>query len=158
MKKIIALAVLCFLAVCMTASQNAISQTDSAVLKDFTRSGKIDGTTFNFVLLNDKTIELLFSAPAKYQIRAKANQATAFYVQGISDKNGAFSNKFVVEQNGETFDCESINIENFTGGNVNKGQKIKGILQLSKKIDLSHAFIIKASKDSVEFKLPTSAL
>ncbi len=158
MKKIFAAAVLCLLAVMMAASQYAMSdnKSDLALLKNFTRSGKIDGTNFNFILLTDKTVELLFNGPSKYQIRSIANQGTSFYVQGISEKSGAFDNKFAVAQDGETLDCTAINIENFAGGLVTKGQHIKGIIQLSKKLDLSHTFKIKGSRDSVEFKLPDS--
>jgi hypothetical protein len=43
-------------------------------------------------------------------------------------------------------------------GRVAKGQKIKGILRLSKKLDLSHPFVIKSAQDALEFKLTDEAL
>jgi hypothetical protein len=131
----------------------AQEQGSSSVLKEFTRSGSIQGVTLSFVLLTDKTIDLLFKAPGKYAIRARANQATAFYVQGVPTKDIKLDNKFVVEQDGETFDGSSLNINNFEGGNVAKGKRIDGILQLDKKLNLSRAFKIKNANSSVEFKL-----
>jgi hypothetical protein len=159
MKKIAALAILCFLATTLTAVYSQTSRSDTkSILNDFTRSGKIDGSSFSFVLLNNKTVGLLFTPPSMYQIRARASQGTAFYVLGAAEKKFTLEKKFVVEQDGQTFDCEMINIENFTGGEIAKGQKIKGILQLSKKLDLSHPFTIKGAQDSMEFKLTEDAL
>ncbi len=146
-----AAALVCTFSMTMAFAQEAASPSD--VLREFTRSGNMDGVVLSFVLLNDKTVDLLFEAPGKYAIRARANQATAFYVQGVPDKDIKLNNRFVVEQDGETFNCSSLNIKNFEGGNVAKGQRIDGILQLDKKLNLSHAFKIKGQNSSLEFKL-----
>jgi hypothetical protein len=159
MKKIAVFAILCFLAATLGAVYSRTTRSDTkALLNDFTRSGKIDGTNLSFVLLNNKTVELLFTPPGMYQIRARASQATAFYVLGAAEKKMTLDKKFIVEQDGEKFDCEMINIENFTGGDIAKGQKIKGILQLSKKLNLSHPFVIKSAQDALEFRLTEEAL
>ncbi len=150
MKKTVAIAVLCFLAVTTTAPQFVNSQDSMTVLKTFTRPGKIEGMTVSLTFLNDKTIDLIFSAPSKYAIRAKANQATAFYVQGVSEKSFTLNNIFTVEQDGQTYNCSAVNIENFAGGSVAKGARVKGILQLEKKLDLTHPFKIKNANNSID--------
>jgi hypothetical protein len=131
---------------------------NDSVLKEFTRSGNIEGVTLSFVLLNDKTVDILFTAPGKFAIRASANQATAFYVQGVTDKNIKLDNRFEVEQDGVRFTGAPLNIKNFQGGNVPKGQRIDGILQLDKKLDLSHAFKIISGRSSIDFKLSDATL
>jgi hypothetical protein len=153
MKKSLSLTILCFLAVIIAVPHIVKSQDSRAVLKNFTREGKLEGTTLKFTLLNEKTIDVLFTAPGKYAIRAQASQATAFYVLGVSEKNFTLNNTFVVEQNGQTFNCSAVNIENFSGGNVAKGAMIKGILQLDKKLDLTHSFKIKNAAHSFDMNL-----
>jgi len=156
MNRIIATALVCVFSVSMAVAQDEPSPT--AVLKEFTRSGNMDGVILSFVLLNDKTVDILFTAPGKYAIRASANQATTFYVQGVPDKDVKLNTKFVVEQDGQTFNCSSVNIKNFDGGTVAKGQRIDGIIQLDKKLNLSHPFTIKGQNSSLEFKLSEAAL
>ena len=162
MKKIVAAALLCFFAVAMAVSQDVDSQVENkdsaSVLKDFTRSTKMQGVNISFVLLTDKTVDLIFSGDSKYSIKARASQATAFYVLAVPERDMMISNKFVVEQNGQTHECSTINIENFAGGNVARGQRIKGILQLSVKLDLTRPFVIRNAQNKMEFKLSDSAL
>ena len=69
-----------------------------------------------------------------------------------------FNYKFAIEQDGQTLACEPINVQNFSKGVVTKGQKIQGLLQVEKKLDLSHPFLIKGEHDSLEFKLSDTAL
>jgi len=168
MKKIITLALLCFFVFTLAVSQNVHSQTDAkaskALIADFSRSGRINGARFDFMLLNDKTIDMLFTGPSKYSIKARASQATVFFVTMTPDSTITLNNSFSVVQDGQTFACEPVNIQNFTKGVVTKGQKIQGLLQVEKKLDLSHPFIIKGGQDfkggedSLEFKLSDSAL
>ncbi|MBP1611161.1 MAG: hypothetical protein H6Q04_3396 [Acidobacteria bacterium] len=162
MKKIVAVALLCFFAIAMAVSQDVDSQAEkrdpASVLKDFTRSTKMQGVNISFVLLNDKTIDLIFSGESRNSIKARASQATGFYVLAVPERDMMISNKFVVEQNGQAHECSSINIENFAGGNVARGQRIKGILQLSVKLDLTRPFVIKNAQNKLEFKLSDSAL
>lgn len=162
MKKMITFALLCFFAFALAVSQNANSQTDAkaskALLNDFSRSGHVNGMMFNFVLLNDKTIDLIFNGPSKYSMKARASQTTVFYISGTPPDTMTLNNNFSVVQDGQTLTCESVNVQNFAKGVVTKGQKIQGLLQLEKKLDLSHPFIIKGEQDSLEFKLSESAL
>ncbi len=156
MNKLIAVTIVCTFCINLAVAQETPSP--AAVLKDFTRSGNMNGVILSFVLLNDKTVDILFAAPGKYAIRARANQATAFYVQGVPDKDIKLDNKFVIEQDGQTFECVPVNIKNFDGGTVAKGQRIDGILQLDKKLNLSHPFTIKSQNSSLEFKLSDAVI
>jgi hypothetical protein len=79
--------------------------------------------------------------------------ATTFYIQGTPDKDIQLDTKFVVEQDGQTLTAASHNIKNFADGTATKGVRIDGILQLEKKLDLTHAFRIKGTHAAVEFKL-----
>jgi len=162
MKKIVALALLCFLGFLAVISQDVNAQNSaSAVLKDFMRASKMDGQNLTFVLINDKTLDLLFGASdsaGKDSIKAGASQGTAFFVFGVAENDTAINYKFSVEQDGLIYSCVSKNIENFDGSNVAKGQKIKGILQLEKKLNLNRPFVIKSSSNKLEFKLSQQAL
>jgi hypothetical protein len=161
-KSLLVLAIICALIGSIALAQEASktdSQADSVVLKEFVRSGKIDGVTFNFVLLNNRTVETLFQGSGKYAIRARANMATTFYVIARPDKDITLDTKFTVEQDGKEFSGEPINIQSFNAGPVAKGTQIGGLFQLSQKIDLTHPFKIKgANNSSIEFKLSTEAL
>lgn len=157
MKKTVVLTVLCFVAAIMMLPQIVQSQDSAAILKEFTRSGKIEGITLSFTHLNNKTIEVLFSGPSKYAIRAKANQATAFYVQGEPEKNLTLDSTFVIEQDGQTFGCSAVDIQNFAGGSVSKGKMVKGILQLDKKLDFTHPFKVKNAATSFDLNMSEAA-
>jgi hypothetical protein len=139
--------------------QPADAKPDPGILKEFTRSAKIDGMVMNFVLLNDKTADVLFQAPGKYAIRARARMSTLIYVQGTPDKDlKQVETMFKFEQNGQSTDGTPLNIKNFEGSAVAKGNRIEGMLQFDKKIDPSHKFKIVNPKISVEFNLSQEAL
>jgi len=147
--------------VCAFAASVAVGQESNnhSVLKEFTRSGQAEGLAWNFVLLNDRTVDVLFQAPGKYAIRARANQSTTFYVQATPEKDVQVDPKFEVEQDGKTLAGTSHNIKNFAPGSVAKGVRIDGILQLDQKVNLAHPFTIKgANHFSVEFKLSPEAV
>jgi hypothetical protein len=131
----------------------------TALLKEFTRSVKMDGIILNFVLLNNKTIDVLFTGEGKYAMRARANAATTFFVQGVPQKDITFDPRFVVEQDGKTFTGEAINLSNLQAGGVAKGARIAGLIQLGQKIDIDKPFKIKgAQNSSAEFKLSKKAI
>ena len=135
------------------------SKPDPSILKEFTRTGSVSGIMMNFVLVNDKTVDVLFSGPSKYSLRARARMGTLIYVQGTPERNVEQLNmKYTMEQDGATVDGTPLNIKNFEGGAVAKGIRIDGLLQFDKKLDLSHAFKIKNAKTTVEFKLSHDAL
>ena len=144
-------------------SNQAASVPDSALsassMQQFTRTAKMDGITLSFVLLNNKTIDFLFSGASKYSIRAQANAATMFFVQGIAEKDFAFDPQFEVIQAGKTFPGEAVNVKNLQAGPLAKGARVTGLVQLSQKIDVMQPFKIKSAKNAfAEFKLSKDAI
>ncbi len=163
MRKFAVIVVVCAVLSSLSFAQDsnpnpAPSANPQALLKEFTRAIKADGYVLSFVLLTDKTVDVLFQAPGKYAMRARANQATTFYVQGMPEKEIAIDTKFVAQQDGETISGSSLNIKNFDGTKVTKGTRVDGILQLEKKLNLAHPFKIVGASGSVEFKLTEEAL
>jgi len=129
------------------------------LIKAFSRSVKIDGVVLSFVLLNNKTVDALFQGSSKYAMRARANAATTFLVQGVPEKDITLDPQFDVEQDGKTFKGESISMKNLEAGYVLKGATISGLLQLSEKIDMTRPFLIKGAQiGSAEFKLSKDAI
>ncbi len=119
----------------------------------------MDGIVLNYVLLNNKTIDILFPGDAKYAMRARANAATMFFIQGVPNKNlPQFEPKFEIEQNGKSFQGENVNIRNLQAGALEKGAKIEGLIQLSQKIDVTQPFKIKCPTGIIEFKLSKEAI
>jgi hypothetical protein len=129
------------------------------LIKAFTRSARMDGVILSFVLLNDKTIDALFQGNSKYAMRARANSATTFLIQGVPEKDITFDPQFEVEQNGKTFKGKAINMQNLEAGYVLKGARITGLFQLGEKIDVTQPFKIKGAQiASAEFKLYEDAI
>jgi hypothetical protein len=150
MKKILVVA--CFLA--LSLQFRVAGQDPSAQLKDFTRMLQVaDGLQLSIVHLNDKTVPVLFQPPTLYSIRAHAKEATMFYVQGTPQKDvNLDTSSFTVQQGGESFPSTPLNISHFEKGKVSKGDRIDGLLQLAKHIDVTKPFTVLHGKDSVEFK------
>lgn len=137
--------------------QDAAQKT--AIISEFTRSAKMDGVILSFVLLNNKTVDALFSGDGKYAMRARANMSTLFFVQGVPEKNITLDPKFVVEQDGKTFTGETINMRNLQAGAVAKGTRIEGLIQLSQKINVTQPFKIRCIDNaSADFKLSRQAI
>jgi len=156
MKKLTIVFVLCVAAVSAAAAQESSNQ---SLLQLFARSAQTEGITWTFVLLNDRTVDALFQAPGKYAMRARAHQATTFYVQATPEKDVQIDTVFQVEQDGQTLTSQSLNIKGFEKGFATKGKRIDGILQLDKKLDLTHPFKIKCTNNSAaEFKLTDEAV
>jgi len=156
MRNILMIVLVCLLLAPLAGAQEP--SPNAALFKEFSRSVHIDGLTLSFVLLNDRTVDVLFEAPGKYAMRARARMATTFFVQGTPEKDIQLDSRFVVEQDGQTVAGTSHNIKNFADGAVAKGTRIDGILEMEKKLDLSHAFKIKGSQATLEFKLSPEAL
>jgi hypothetical protein len=165
-KRFLASMTICVLFGAMAIAQDAnqaapeMSKTQiSSAIKEFSRAADVDGITLSFTLLNNKTVEALFSGNSRYSMRARANTATTFYVQGVSSKDMHFNAKFVIEQDGKKFTGEPISIKNFQDGNVLRGTQIKGLIQLSEKIDVTQRFMVKGIRGgSIEFKLSPTAI
>jgi hypothetical protein len=131
----------------------------STAIREFSRSATVDGIIFTFVLLNNKTVEALFSGDSKYAMRARANTSTTFYVQGTPAMDIRLNPRFVVEQDGKTIAGEVINIKNFQPGTIVRGTKIVGLIQLSEKIDVAQPFKIKGAREgSADFRLSKAAI
>ena len=127
--------------------------------QQFIRTVRLDGITLSFVLLNDKTVNFLFSGDGKNSIRAQANNATMFFVQGIAEKDLVFDPEFEVTQDGKTFPGEAVNLKNLQTGPLAKGTRISGLIHLSQKIDVMQPFKIKGAKNAIaEFKLSKGAI
>jgi hypothetical protein len=135
----------------------AVAQ-DRRSLKDYSRIGYFSGTKLSFVLLNDKTMDMLFTGSSKESVQAKVDAGTCFYILGTADKNMKMSTNFVVEQDGEKFAGTIMNFKNFVDGDVAKGEKISGILQLQNKVKLNRPFTVKGAGGLVQFELSGDAL
>jgi hypothetical protein len=150
MKKILVAAVLLALSLPFAvAGQDAAAQ-----LQAFTRVLKVaDGLQLSIVHLNGKTVLVLFQPPTLYAIRARAKEQTMFYVQGTPEKDVALETTgFAVQQGGESIPATPVNIKHFEKGKVSKGDRIDGMLQLDKQVDVAKPFTVLHGKDSVEFK------
>ena len=131
---------------------------DKQLLKEYTRTDYFSGAKLSLVLLTDKTINMFFTGPSKDTVQAKADAGTCFYISGTAEKKTKMSTDFIVEQDGEKFTGTIMNLKNFVDGDVAKGEKISGILQLVKKLNLAHQFSVKGAGGSVDFKLSNTAL
>jgi DNA polymerase III alpha subunit len=153
----------CALAIGAVAAQQKEKQqpqqeSTGGMLKQFARSMDVDGIMMSFVYLNDRTVEVLFQPPGKYSLRALAKTATLLYVQGTPDKDGKLDTTFYLEQDGQTTEGVAHNIKHFQDGAVTKGERIDGLLQFDRKLDLTRQFTIKSRRNSVKFKLSEEAL
>jgi len=127
-------------------------------LADYTRQIKYDGLTLSVVLVNARTADILFQAPIKYSMRARANQQTVLYIQGTPQKEIEFTNTFTIVQNGETLSGTSTNLKNFVTGKAPTGQRIDGLIEFPKKVDINKPFTVKNGKGEVEFVLTPEAI
>ncbi len=126
---------------------------DQAVMKEFTRSGYMSGMKLNFVLLIDKTIDIFFPESSRTAVKEKADSGTTLFILGTADKNIKLKTNFVIEQDGEKFTGSVTNIKNFQDGELAKGEKVNALLQLNKKLNLTHSFTIKGPDGILDFKL-----
>ena len=132
---------------------------DKELLQKATFTVETEGAKLNFVLLNDKTVDVLFSGSSKYSIRARANASTVFYVDGTASKALVFNPKFEVVQNGRIMSSKSISIKNFEQGPLEKGARIQGLLELGQKLNLYQPFKLKDQKhEFAEFQYDWGAL
>jgi hypothetical protein len=127
-------------------------------LVDYTRQIKYDGLTISVVLVNARTADVLFQAPMKYSMRARAAQQTVLYVQGTTQKDIDFSSEFSIVQGADTLNGTSTSIKNFATGKIATGQRIDGIVEFAKKVDISKPFTVKNGKGEVQFVLSPEAI
>ena len=157
-KKVLIIVAICALSFTLATAQN--SEEKKKLVKEFTITAQFEGIMLNFVALNNKTVDALFSGSGKYAIRARANASTMFYVQGVPEEDIDFNPAFRFEQNKFLIDAKTQNIKNFKAGPVAKGTKMEGLVQLSRKIDLAQPFkIVDPSNDaSAEFQFSLDTL
>jgi hypothetical protein len=154
MKK--ALAVLAVAACALPAVAGAQSATDPAkMLQIFSTPIKTDGGTFQVIILNDRTVEALFpTSPAKIALRTKARMTAVFYVQGTASKDFDFKPDATVTQKGETLEGKPAPLsKNFVAGKISKGDKVQGMIEFPKKIDLFEPFKFTMNGQTAEFRL-----
>ncbi len=91
--------------------------------------------------------------------RIRKTKETRFYVQGVPEKNIKLDPQFEVEQDGQTYKGETINMKNLQSGDVAKGTRIEGLIQLSRKIDLNQPFKVRCVRNpSADFKFSPETL
>jgi hypothetical protein len=127
-------------------------------LADYTRQIRYDGLTLSVVLINNRTAELLFQPPMRYSMRARSAQQTVLYVQGTPQKDFDLTAAFSIEQEGQTMQGTSTSIKNFVNGKVPAGQRIDGIVDFQKKVDITKPFTVKNGKGEVQFVLTAEAI
>jgi len=127
-------------------------------LVDYTRQIKYDGLSMSVLLVNNRTVEVLFQAPVKYSMRARANQQTVLYIQGTPQKEFDLSTAFTIEQDGQSMPGTATSIKNFVTGKVPAGQRIDGIVEFPKKVDISKPFTVKNGHGEVQFVLTPEAI
>jgi len=127
-------------------------------LVDYTRQIKYDGLNMSVLLVNNRTVEVLFQAPTKYSMRARANQQTVLYIQGTPQKEVDLSTAFTIEQDGQSMTGTATNIKNFATGKVPAGQRIDGIVEFPKKVDIGKPFTVKNGHGEVQFILTPEAV
>ena len=151
MKKVLAL-----LAVAACALPVLVgAQGDNAkMLQIFSAQQRTDWGNLQVIVLNDRTVEALFSqSPAKAAFRTKARMTSVFFVQGTVNKEFQLKPDVNVIQKGETIAGKVTSMKNFGGGKVAKGETIQGLAELPKKIDLFEPFKVSVGGDTVDFRL-----
>ena len=154
MKK--AFALLVVLACAAPAMLGAQSATDPAkMLQIFSAPLKTDNGQFQVIILNDRTVEAIFgTSPAKVALRTKARMTTVFFVQGTASKDGDFNPAFTVQQKGETIEGKPTPMsKNFVVGKIAKNDKVQGMVEMPKKIDLFEPFKVTMNGSTTEFRL-----
>lgn len=145
-----------FGAAALTSTMRAQSPTDPAkMLQIFSSPIKTDGGTFQVIILNDRTIDAIFgNSPAKAAFKTKARMVTVFFVQGTANKEFEFKPDATVVQKNETLEGKPTPMsKSFAAGKIPKGEKVQGLIELPKKLDLFEPFKFSMNGQSTEFRL-----
>ena len=154
MKKAFALIVV--LACAVPSMLVAQSASDPAkMLQIFSSPIKTDGGQFQVIILNDRTVEALFAqSPAKAAFRTKARMTAVFFVQGSAGKDFEFNPAATVVQKGVTLEGKPTPMtKNFVAGKLSKGDKVQGLIEFPKPIDLFEPFKFTMNGQTAEFRL-----
>jgi hypothetical protein len=153
MKRVIALALAAIFLASVSIAQ------DSRLLNEFSRTSYFGGAKLSFVLLNDKTIDMLFKGASRDTIKSKIESGMAFYITGIVEKDTKMNTNFIMSQGEEKFVGSVMNnIKNLADGVITKGEKVSGILKFEKKVNLTKIFTLKNTEGYVDFKITDAAL
>jgi hypothetical protein len=150
------LAALVVVACALPAVMGAQSANDPAkMLQIFSAPLKTDGGTFQVIILNDRTVDAIFAnSPAKAAFRTKARMTGLFFVQGTANKDFDFKPDATIVQKGESLEGKSTPMsKNFVAGKIAKGDKVQGLIEFPKKIDLFEPFKFTMNGQTVEFRL-----
>ena len=148
--------VFAFLALaCAMPAISGAQQVDAGkMVQAFSQTARTEGGNLQVVLLNDRTIEALFStSPAKTAFRTKARMTTVFFVQGTTTKEFDFNPEVTVLQKGEKLEGKATSMKNFTAAKVAKGTLIQGLVELPKALDLYEPFKLTISGETIDFRL-----
>jgi hypothetical protein len=152
-----ALLPVCLLTLCLPVfAKDAADQ-----MKAFTRVLPSDTLPLSLMHLNDTTLPLIFQPPTLYAMRARAKEATEFYVQGTAKKASTLdTTNFTITQGEESVTSVPVNIKHFEKGNVALAQndKVDGVLVFSKLVDVTQPFTIKHGKDAVKVEFTKDQL
>ena len=135
------------------AAQNAADP--AKMLQIFSAPIKTDGGQFQVIILNDRTVEALFSqSPAKAAFRTKARMTAVFWVQGTANKDFEFKPDATITVKGDTMEGKPTPVsKNFAGGKIAKGEKVQGLVEFPKKVDLFEPFKFTMNGQTAEFRL-----
>ena len=149
--------VLAFLvvAVCALPIVVGAQQADNAkMLQMFSSQTRTDWGNLQVILLNDRTVEALFSSsPAKAAFRTKARMTSVFFVQGTVNKEFEFKPEVTAEQKGTTHVVKVTAMKNFAAGKVAKGETMQGLVEFPTKLDLYSPFKLNVGGQNVDFRL-----
>jgi hypothetical protein len=136
-------------------------QNSTDALKPYTAVLQTDGLPLALIVVNNTTAPVLFQPPTLYAIRARANEMTTLYVQGVAAKPVELdTTSFVMEQSGSASSKGTpTSIKNFTKGKVKlgKGDRVDGLLTFERMFNMRQVFTVKHGKDSVDVKLQDTA-
>ncbi len=150
------LAVLVVAACALPVAMGAQMANDSAkMVQIFSSPIKTDGGDFQVIILNDRTIEAIFgNSPAKAAFRTKARMTAVFFIQGTAKKEFDFKPDATIVQKGETLEGKPTPMsKNFVAGKIAKGEKVQGLIEFPKKIDLFEPFKFTMNGQTAEFRL-----
>ena len=94
----------------------------------------------------------------KYSMRARSSTADRPVCSGNSPERLDLTTSFSIEQEGQTLQGTATSIKNFMNGKVPAGQRIDGIVDFTKKVDITKPFTVKNGKGEVQFVLTAEAI
>ena len=103
---------------------------------DFSRTINDPGMSANMMVvhLNDLTVDALFTAPAKYALRAQARGRSMFYVKGTATRNHYVEMEWHVVQGARNYRITTTDLGNFdeeTNERLSEGDEWQGIIAVN---------------------------